>query len=279
MVVVITGASSGIGRALAGALHRGGARLVLAARRAARLDDVNCELGGEHLVVPTDVSNADQCRQLVRRCVEHFGRIDTLVCNAAYGLIRPVERLARAELEAIFATNVLGTTECVRAALPHMLGEPARGGWRGQVLVVSSAAARRGLPDFGAYAATKAAQLSLCEALRVELRGRGIAVTSVHPCGTRTEFFRSAIRLSRSTPPRPNAIEVHQSPHDVARHIVSAIERPVPEAWPLRRFRFLMDLAPVAPAVTDWILARRRRPRRRRAHQSEPNIDPAPELP
>lgn len=126
--------------------------------------------------------------------------------------------------------------------------------------MVTSAAARRGLPDFGAYAATKAAQLSLAEALRVELRGQQVAVTSVHPCGTDTEFFRAAIRLSRALPPRRNAIEVHQCAADVARAIVQGIERPRPEVWPLRRFRWLMGLATLFPRITDRIMASRHRP-------------------
>jgi NAD(P)-dependent dehydrogenase (short-subunit alcohol dehydrogenase family) len=261
MVVVITGVSSGIGRALAVELSEAGARLALAARRESRLEALNRSLGGEHLCVQTDVSDAEQCAHLIDQVLARFGRIDTLVCNAGYGLIRPVEELTRDEIRRIFETNVFGTVDCIRAAIPHMLEQHPRDGWRGQLMIVSSAAARRGLPDFGAYSATKAAQLSLTEALRVELRGRGIAVTSVHPCGTRTEFFRVAMRLSRRAPPRQNGIEIHQSPEEVARHAIRGIRRPVPEVWTLRRFRWLLNMAPAAPAITDWIMSRRRRRR------------------
>jgi NADP-dependent 3-hydroxy acid dehydrogenase YdfG len=90
MVVVITGASAGIGRALAEALSARGARLALAARREDRLAELNRALGGGHLVVPTDVSIQSQCEALVRQAREHFGRIDTLVCNAGYGFLRTV---------------------------------------------------------------------------------------------------------------------------------------------------------------------------------------------
>src|SRR3954470_18387417 len=90
MVVVITGASAGIGKALAEALHARGARLALAARRLDRIESLNRELGGKHLALQIDVSDPAQCEPLVRRSVEHFGRIDTLVCNAGYGVLRPV---------------------------------------------------------------------------------------------------------------------------------------------------------------------------------------------
>lgn len=104
---------------------------------------------------------------------------------------------------------------------------------------------------------SKAAQLSLAEALRVELRPNRIAVTSVHPCGTDTEFFRTAIRRSGRLPPPRNQIEVHQSAEEAAAAIAQAIATPRPEVWPLRRFRLLMSLASFFPSVTDRIVARR----------------------
>ena len=179
MVVVITGASAGIGRALAEGLSRRGAKLALAARRLERLEELNGGLGGGHLCVQTDVSRPEDCEDLVRRALDRFGRIDTLVCNAGYGVIRPVAKTSPEEMTQIFRTNVFGTADCVRAAVPVMAGREPRddSGWRGQIVIVSSAVARRGLPFFGAYSATKAAQLSLAEALRVELKPKGITVT------------------------------------------------------------------------------------------------------
>src|SRR5205085_3935107 len=94
MVVVITGASAGIGKALAERLAPGGAKLVLAARRAERLEELNRALGGGHLSVRTDVSRRTDCEALIARTVEHFGRIDTLVCNAGYGTIRTIAEMS-----------------------------------------------------------------------------------------------------------------------------------------------------------------------------------------
>ena len=135
MVVVITGASAGIGEALARELSAAGARLVMCARRVERLEALGRELGGGHLCLRVDVSDPAQCEELIRRTVESFGRIDTLVCNAGYGIPRTVAETSAEEMRQIFQTNVFGTSDCVRAAVPHMTAQEPRegaGGWRGQ---------------------------------------------------------------------------------------------------------------------------------------------------
>ena len=256
MVVVITGASAGIGAALAQELSRRGAKLVLAARRVERLQDLNRRLGGSHLCVRTDVSRREECEQLVGQTVAHFSRIDTLVCNAGYGVLRRVHETTPQQAQEIFQTNVFGTLDCARAAVPHMLRqEPRR--WRGQVVIVSSAVARRALPFFGAYSATKAAQLSLAEAMRVELRPLRIAVTSVPPIGTDTEFGDAA--HARAGGGRIVRIpgEMRQSPAQVARRVVRAIESPVAEVWPFAPSRWALSLATLAPKWVDRMLGRR----------------------
>jgi short-subunit dehydrogenase len=257
MVVLITGASAGIGRALAEELARRGARLALAARRLDRLEELNRSLGGGHLCVSTDVSQREQCEALVERTVAHFGRIDTLVCNAGYGILRRVSETTPQQMQEIFQTNVFGTVDCVRAAVPVMLGQAPSGGWRGQVMIVSSAVARRGLPFFGAYSATKAAQLSLAEAMRVELRSQGIAVTSVHPIGTDTEFGDAA--FARAGGGRIGRIpgEVRQTAARVASRMVKAIERPRPEVWPHPPSRIALGFATLLPRLVDRIMSRR----------------------
>ncbi|MDB5358344.1 MAG: oxidoreductase [Phycisphaerales bacterium] len=258
MVVVITGASAGIGRALAVELAARGAKLVLAARRADRLEALNAELGGSHLCITTDVARREDCEALIARTMERFGRIDTLVCNAGYGFLRPVADSPPEMVQEIFATNVFGTLDCARAAVPHMLRRPSAAGWRGQVMMVSSAVARRAIPYFGVYSATKAAQLSLAEAMRVELAPQQIAVTSVHPIGTETDFGK--VSASRSGGKRPKHIsgEVSQSAQTVAKKMLRAIERPRPEVWPAAASRWLLGLATLAPGLADRILSKRR---------------------
>ena len=257
MVVVITGASAGIGKALAEELSPRGARLVLAARRADRLEELNRALGGGHLCLRTDVSRREDCEALIAAAVARFGRIDTLVCNAGYGILRTVAETTPDEMREIFEANVFGTADCVRAAVPHMLRQEAAGQWRGQVMMVSSAVARRAIPFFGAYSATKAAQLSLAEAMRVELRPSRIAVTTVHPIGTDTEFGAAA--AARAGGGRIARIpgEFRQSAADVARKIARAIERPVPEVWPFRPSRWALSAGTLAPRWVDRLLAKR----------------------
>jgi short-subunit dehydrogenase len=257
MVVIITGASAGIGRALAANLSGRGARLVLAARRLERLEELNHSLGGKHLCVRTDVSRREECEHLIAAAAIHFGRIDTLVCNAGYGILRPVADTTPQQMLDIFQANVFGTADCIRAAVPHMLRQPFVGGWRGQMMIVSSAVARRGIPYFGAYSATKAAQLALAEAMRVELRAQRIAVTSVHPIGTDTEFGEAAER--RAGGGRIGRIpgEVRQSAGQVAHAMARAIERPVPEVWPFAPSRWALSLATLAPRWVDRVMARR----------------------
>src|SRR5688500_1245932 len=259
MVVVITGASAGIGKALAAALHARGAKLVLSARRLDLLDRLNTELGAQHLAVRADVSQPDDCEQLIRASVERFGRIDTLVCNAGYGMIRTVAEATPQEMEQIFRTNAFGTTDCVHFAVPHLSKQDPRDGYRAQVMIVSSAAARCGLPYFGAYSATKAAQLSFAEAMRVELKPMQIAVTSVHPMQTETDFFTaSEAASSRRLPPtgkRPR----RQSVEAVAAAMVRAMEHPKRELWPKTGSRLLLRFAALFPRLTDKLMDRERR--------------------
>jgi short-subunit dehydrogenase len=254
MVVVITGASAGIGRALAVALSKEGARLVLSARRTDRLEELNASLGGAHLCVKTDVAREEDCHALIESAINQFGRIDTLVCNAGYGILRAVSETSSREMQDIFQTNVFGTTDCIRAAVPLIRKQQTQNGWRGQIMIVSSAAGRRGIPFFGAYSATKFAQLGLAEALRIELRPWRIAVTSVHPIGTKTDFFSTAERGSNIK--MPPSREFRQSAATVAQKMVAAIRRPKPEVWPLAISRLGLGFAALMPRLTDHFLAR-----------------------
>ena len=122
MVVLITGASSGIGAALARELHRRGAKLALNARREDKLASLNAEVGGNALILPGDVSDEATCRGLVRDTVEHFGRLDTVVANAGYGVSKPADATTRGEMERMFAVNVFGSHDCCRFAVEGHAG-------------------------------------------------------------------------------------------------------------------------------------------------------------
>jgi short-subunit dehydrogenase len=258
MVVAITGASAGIGMALAEVLHARGAKLTLAARRIDRIEELNRRLGGNHLAIPTDVADPAQCEALVRRTVDHFGRIDTLVCNAGYGILRTVADSTPDEVLRMFQTNVFGTTDCIRAAVPLMRRQDPRSGWRGQVMIVSSVVGRRGIPFYGVYSATKSAQLSLAESMRVELRPDAIAVTSVHPIGTDTEFGDAARKAAgHSLAIQRIRGEHRQTAETVAKRMVQAIEKPRPEVWPFAPSRWAVSVGTLVPGVVDRLMAKR----------------------
>ena len=248
MGITITGASAGIGEALARNLHGQGARLVLAARRRERLESLAKELAGS-IVVEGDVSIPADCARIAAA----GERLDVLVCNAGYGLAKSIEDTTGDDWLDLLRTNLLGTTECIRTALPRLRAQELRDGWRGHIVIVSSALARRGRPDGGAYSATKAAQLSVAEALRVELASDRIAVTSVHPVGTATEFVQAA-RGTWTT----GAKEPMQTAEHVAGRIAAAIARPRPEVWPHRLSRWGLSLATLWPSLLDGYFRRRR---------------------
>jgi short-subunit dehydrogenase len=248
MVVVITGASAGIGRALAEELSKHGAKLVLAARRLDRLEELNRSLGGAHLCLRCDVSRIEDCQSLVEQSIARYKRIDTLVCNAGYGIYRKIIDTGPEDVRRLFATNVLGTTDCIHFALPRMIGQQPRDGFRGQIMIVSSFVGRRGIPFIGVYSGTKAAQLGIAEALRVELRPFRVAVTSVHPIQTKTEFGTVATENGMM---KIADAPMEQSAQTVARAMVRAIQRPRPEVWPSRPSRWAAGICTLFPRITD----------------------------
>jgi uncharacterized protein len=256
MVVAITGASAGIGMELARQLSLAGAKLALAARREDRLQELNRELGGTHLVVRGDVASTTDCERLINQTITKFGRLDTLVCNAGYGIYKRVDETDAAEVRRMFDVDVVGTTECIRLALPHMQRQALQAGWRGQIMIVASAASRRGTPFIGVYSGAKAAQMAIAEALRVELSDMRIAVTSVHPTPTKTEFRQVAESLGKyRLPPSSNFIKTQTAP-EVAAAMVRAIRRPRPEIWPWPVAGWLLSAGTLFPRWMDRLMYR-----------------------
>jgi short-subunit dehydrogenase len=181
-VVVITGGSDGIGAEMArqiAASEKAGVALVLAARNRAALEEVAgacAALGAQTLVVPTDVALQQQCVELVVAAVARFGRIDALVNNAgrsAHALFEDVTDLGW--YEELMRVNLWGAVWCTHAALPYLKAS------RGSIVAVSSLAGLVGVPGRTAYAATKFAMTGFFEALRAELKGAGVSVTTAYP--------------------------------------------------------------------------------------------------
>ncbi|HVO22291.1 MAG TPA: SDR family oxidoreductase [Candidatus Margulisiibacteriota bacterium] len=178
-VVLVTGASSGIGRETALTFAGRGAAVALAARRRAQLEEVAAavtDAGGRALVLPTDVTDARAARASVAKVRRKWGRIDILVNNAGVLLPAPIEQLSAADFEAMLRVNVFGALFMMQAVLPVM-----REHKRGTIINVASLAGRRGITPLGGYCATKFALVALTEALRTEVDTSQIHVGLVMP--------------------------------------------------------------------------------------------------
>jgi short-subunit dehydrogenase len=258
-VIVISGASSGIGAATAIACAQAGMHVALGARRLDKLRDVAAQveqLGRRALVCVCDVDRDDEVARFIAAAERELQRIDVCFANAGYGLVSPVLETSDAQVRAIFETNVYGTLRLMRAALPVM----RRTSPQPHLVVCSSSASEIAPPLYGVYAATKAAQDSMTQALRVELHAQGIAVSSVHPVGTRTEFFARAHRNGHDESADPIQLNtptmLMQSPQHVARRIVACLRRPRPEVWPSPLTRYGVALCTAFPSLADWALRR-----------------------
>jgi short-subunit dehydrogenase len=190
-VAIITGASSGIGRALARRLAHRGARLVLAARDAAKLDAAaaECRAAGAAgaVAVPTDVAVERDCEYLVRAAVDAFGRVDTLVNNAGVSMWARFDELRDLRaLEQVMRVNYFGAVYCTRYALPYLTAT------HGRIVAVSSLAGRAGVPTRSGYAASKHAMAGFFDSLRIELAPLGVSVTVAYPGFVATEVRERA---------------------------------------------------------------------------------------
>ncbi len=197
LAALVTGASSGIGRALALRLAREGARVALVARREGELEAVASRIraaGGEALVLPCDVAERDRVAEVASRALEHFGRVDLLVNNAGYGHHRSFLEWDVADMERVMRVNYLGTLYFTKALLPQMVAR--RSGW---IVFMASVAGRIGMPEEAAYSASKFALVGLAEALSLEVEDRGVHVLTVCPAVIRTPFF-DAEALARMAP-------------------------------------------------------------------------------
>jgi NAD(P)-dependent dehydrogenase (short-subunit alcohol dehydrogenase family) len=184
-VVLVTGASSGIGAATAQAASRAGARVVLAARREDRIRQLAAGLG-DALAVGCDVTDAGQVADAVRATMDKFGRLDVLVNNAGQGLTASIEETGPADFRAILDLNLTGPLITMQAVLPVMR---AQGG--GAIVNVSSGTVFSVLPLSGAYAASKQGLAMLSATARLELADTGIVVSTFYPFVTGTEFIDS----------------------------------------------------------------------------------------
>lgn len=250
--ILITGASSGIGRATALACAAAGMPVALAARRIDKLETVRDEIeamGGKAIAVECDVAEKAQCDRAVAEAINAFGGLYAAFANAGYGFEGPALLTPDDKVRAIFDTNVFGSLRILRPAAQHMRERQA-----GHLLMCSSALSKITLPNYSAYSLTKAAQDHLGRALRLELRGTGVFCSTVHPIGTRTEFFENSAKNSEHG--GGGSRRFMQPPELVARRVVRCLRRPRGEVWTSLPTRLGLALGVALPGFADWVVGR-----------------------
>jgi short-subunit dehydrogenase len=248
---ILTGASSGIGHALALRLAERGARLVLASRSQDRLAALAEEIrarGGSATVVPTDVTNPVQRTRLIEQSLAALGGLDVLINNAGVGALGFFEGADEQRLRRIMEVNFFGATELTRLALPHL-----RRGRDAMIVNVASVLGRRAIPGCVEYCASKFALVGWSEGLRAELAGHGVHVLAVCPGGVETEFdvhmLEQRTRLAFRNRQRMSADRCAQL-------IVGAMRRRKNEVVITASAKLVVWLNRLAPRLLDWVLAR-----------------------
>ena len=254
-VLVITGASKGIGAELARQLGAKGARLVLAARSEKELEAVaaDCRKAGASVVtVKADVTNDRDCQAIISGAVVAFGRLDVLVNNAGATMWARFEDIDDMSiLKRIMDVNYMGAVYCTKHALPHLRDT------KGLIVGISSLAGRTGVPTRTGYSAAKHAMVGFFDSLRIELDGTGVGVTMIYP-----GFVATGIRENATG---PDGKPIHVSPvkegevmsvEDCARRIVTAMERREREVVMTARGKIGLFLKLFAPSLIDRMAKR-----------------------
>jgi short-subunit dehydrogenase len=267
-VAIVTGASSGIGEATARAMAAAGMRVLLAARRADRLEALAASIrdqGGAAAIIALDVAAPGASRRLLDEAARVHGGFDVVFANAGYGAEVAVHEMGEADLRAMFEVNFFAATELLTLAAERLICERRPG----HLLMCSSCLAKFTLPYFGAYAATKAAQAMVTRAMRFELEPHGIEVSSVHPVSTATEFFEQAA-LRAGLDPQGKQVHDHaprifvQTPQRVADAVVRCLRRPRSEVWTSTLVRLASGVINAFPGLYDIALRAQARQSRRR---------------
>jgi NADP-dependent 3-hydroxy acid dehydrogenase YdfG len=249
-VVIVTGASSGIGESTAREFARAGAITVLAARRVQRLKQLENEIeemGGRALAVPTDLTNLDQIKNLVQTTLSTFGRIDVLANIAGWAIYDWFEELSSAELRQTYEVNIIGLAELTRQVIPTMKAQRS-----GFILNMSSYVSRISVPPLTVYASTKYAIEGLTDGLRRSLAPWGITIIRIHPSSVSgTEFNQRVVR--------PGTVHYQAVPigrisrERMAQHIVALIEKPRRALFISRIYEVPVLLNKLFPAIIDWV--------------------------
>jgi uncharacterized protein len=239
-VAIVTGASSGIGRATALELANAGACVALAARREASLLELAEKIqrtGSKALVLQTDVTQRQQVEAMVQEVLSRWGRVDILISNAGEYIRAPILELDPADLQRSLDVNYFGGVYCIKAVLPTLLAQKS-----GHIITVTSMDGKIGLPPDAPYVSAKFALTGFCEVLRQEVSGHGIAVTNVLP-GRVDTLMIEHLRFSWISP--------KISPESVARSILTAIRKRKPIVIVPPQAKLLYYINVFAPKLSD----------------------------
>lgn len=258
-VFVITGASAGLGRAMAQAFAEAGAKVVLVARGAEALQQVADRLramGHDVLPVPTDVTDDGQVATLVARAVEHFGRIDGLVNNVGVSMRAAVLDTTPDDFRRSMELNLLATVRCTRAAAAQIIER------RGHIVNIGSLAGKSAARFLGAYPAAKHALSAFTQQLRLELSPQGVHVLLVCPGPiareeARTYSAEQSANLPESAQRPGGGVKTKAiAPNALARRIVVACQRQQPELVIPAKARLLFAIQQLSPRLGDWLITR-----------------------
>jgi short-subunit dehydrogenase len=242
---LITGASSGIGRALALQVAQGGVRVALSARRQAELDALAEEIrrsGGDAVALPADLSRPEEAFRVVADAQKALGRLDLVVANAGVGKTGYLVKLSWEDIQQMLMVNTLGAMALIQAALPGMIRQGC-----GYIVGISSLASYRGMPTSAAYSSSKAALSTFLESVRIETRAQGIAVIDVHPGYIRTPM------TSVNKGPMPFLMDADRAARLILRAIIR--KKPVYDfPWQAKWFVRLIRMLP--PAIFDRLASR-----------------------
>jgi len=252
--VLITGASSGIGKETALLYASEGASLFLVARREERLSEVAdlCRKAGSPQVSihTQDLSVPGAGRKIVEQCLRSLGGLDILICNAGYGVVGPVSEVTPEEMERVWRVNFQAGYESIHAAIPHFLAQK-----HGRIVLVSSIVGKKAMPYMGPYCATKFAQVGLGESLWGELSHRGIGVSVICPSYTATEFSTASYKTKGVRSENPTRPVKGQSPKVVARALVQAVKRNRREVHLTVSGKLLLFIDRFSRSLSTWIMA------------------------
>jgi len=250
-VVLITGASSGFGARASHLFAKEGAKVVLAARRLNRLQDLVNEIqdnGGEALAMPVDVANPDEISLMVQSTIDFYGKIDILFNNAGFGRLDWLENLnMKRDIETQIAVNLTGLIQVTRAVLPHMIKQG-----EGHIINMSSVAGYTAAPLYSVYAATKFGVRGFTDAIRREVRHLGIRVSGIYPGPATTEFSQhtgdNIIKKSMKTPSW-----LQMTSEFVAEQVVKVAKRPRRKLVLPWTFNIVIWLNNLFPFLSDWL--------------------------